>query len=68
MNVVRVDNEDNACTSFNIFFDLHKNYRPTLETEVQPLLDFVRQLYASFKRTVANGFPCTKSPLTVYST
>jgi phosphatidylinositol kinase/protein kinase (PI-3 family) len=57
MNVVRADNEDNACTALRIIFDLHKNYRPTLETEVQPFLDFVRQLYASFKQTVAKAFP-----------
>jgi hypothetical protein len=57
MTVVRADNEDNACTALHIIFDLHKSYRPTLETVVQPFLDFVRQLYASFKQTVANAFP-----------
>jgi mannitol-specific phosphotransferase system IIBC component len=57
MTVLRADNEDNACTAIHNIFDLHKNYRPTLETEVQPLLDFVFQPYAGFKQTVSNAFP-----------
>ena len=35
------DNEDNALVALRILFDLHKNYRPKLEAEVQPFLDFV---------------------------
>jgi transformation/transcription domain-associated protein len=57
INVVRADNKYNACSALHILFDLDKNYRPTLEKEVQPFLDFVRQLYARFKQTVANAFP-----------
>jgi hypothetical protein len=37
--------------------DLHKTFRSTLEPGVQPFLDFVRQLYASFGDIVARAFP-----------
>jgi phosphatidylinositol kinase/protein kinase (PI-3 family) len=57
MQVLREDNEENAVTAIHIIFDLHKTFRPTLEPAVQPFLDFVRQLYASFGDTVARAFP-----------
>jgi hypothetical protein len=37
--------------------DLHKTFRSTLEPGVQPFLDSVRQLYASFGDIVARAFP-----------
>jgi transformation/transcription domain-associated protein len=45
MVVLDQDNEDNAIICIRIIFDLHKNYRPALENEVQPFLDFVRGMY-----------------------
>jgi hypothetical protein len=41
MHVAATDNEENALIALRIIFDLHKNYRPNLEDEVQPFLDFV---------------------------
>lgn len=52
MNVLRRDNEENAATAIHVIFDLHKNFRSHLSDQVQPFLDFVRQLYESFGKTV----------------
>lgn len=38
MNVVDVDNEDNAIQGLRVVFDLQKNYRPQLESEVPRFL------------------------------
>lgn len=48
MNVLQNDSEDNAVTAIHIIFDLHKSFRPHLESQVQPFLDFVRTLYSNF--------------------
>ena len=44
MKLLETDNEENAVICLRIIFDLHKNYRPSLEAEVQPFLDLVRRL------------------------
>lgn len=38
MNVVDTDNEDNAIQGLRVVFDLQKNYRPQLESEVPRFL------------------------------
>lgn len=38
MNVVDVDNEENAIQGLRVIFDLQKNYRPQLEAEVPRFL------------------------------
>jgi transformation/transcription domain-associated protein len=61
LKVFADDNEDNALTSLRIIFDLHKSFRPSLETHVQvalysyllfafahlwqPFLDLVQRLF-----------------------
>lgn len=52
MDVLQTDNEENALVALRIIFDLHKNFRPGLEREVQPFLDFVRSIYKSLPGTV----------------
>ena len=52
MTVLRTDNEENALVALRIIFDLHKNFRPDLEKEVQPFLDFVKSIYQSLPATV----------------
>lgn len=44
LQVLGSDNEDNAIIALRIIFDLHKNFRPHLEQQVQPFLDFVRKV------------------------
>ena len=55
-HVLSVDNEENALIALRIIFDLHKNYRPLLDSKVQPFLDLVRTLYASVPKTVERVF------------
>lgn len=56
MQVLTTDNEENGLISIRIIFDLLRNFRPTLETEVQPFLDFVCKIYQNFKLTVSHFF------------
>lgn len=52
MKILKVDVEDNALICLRIIFDLHKNYRPSLEKEVQPFLDQVQVFYKALEHTV----------------
>ena len=51
MKLLETDNEENAVICLRIIFDLHKNFRPTLEREVQPFLDFVQRIYQGRRTT-----------------
>ena len=44
-DVLRRDNEENACVCLKIFIDLHKAYKAHIETFVQPFLEIVLQIY-----------------------
>lgn len=59
--VLSCDNEENALTSLRIIFDLHKNYRPALESEVQPFLDLVQRVYKRLPESVFVAFPSRSS-------
>ncbi|XP_074572437.1 uncharacterized protein LOC141828947 isoform X1 [Curcuma longa] len=54
--VLTNDNEDNGFIAVRIIFDLLRNFRPTVEAEVQPFLDFVCSIYHNFPATVAHIF------------
>ena len=56
MHVLNNDNEENSLICLRIIFDLHKNYRPTLDAFAQPFLSFVRKLYHNFKDMVQANF------------
>lgn len=56
MQVLTTDNEENGLICIRIIFDLLRNFRPTLENEVQPFLDFVCKIYQNFKLTVSHFF------------
>lgn len=56
MQVLTTDNEENGLICIRIIFDLLRNFRPTLETEVQPFLDFVCKIYQNFRSTVSYFF------------
>ncbi|KAA8493601.1 Transcription-associated protein 1 [Porphyridium purpureum] len=56
MTALKSENEDNAIICLKIIFDLHKSYRGTLEEHVQPILDFVKEVYSNFPRTVQTLF------------
>ena len=56
LQVLTQDNEDNAIVAIRIIFDLLRNFRPTIETDVQPFLDFVGGIYTNFPSTVSFFF------------
>ncbi|TYI41023.1 hypothetical protein ES332_A02G205400v1 [Gossypium tomentosum] len=56
MQVLTNDNEENGLICIRIIFDLLRNFRPTLENEVQPFLDFVCKIYQNFRLTVSHFF------------
>ncbi|XP_068646622.1 uncharacterized protein [Aristolochia californica] len=56
MQVLTLDNEENGLICIRIIFDLLRNFRPSLENEVQPFLDFVCKIYRNFRATVAYFF------------
>lgn len=56
LRVLTQDNEDNALLAIRIVFDLLRNFRPTVEAEVQPFIDFVIVIYRNFPDTVTYFF------------
>lgn len=56
MQVLEQDNEENGLICIRIIFDLLRNFRPTLENEVQPFLGFVCKIYQNFRLTVSHFF------------
>ncbi|XP_077231461.1 uncharacterized protein LOC143864410 isoform X2 [Tasmannia lanceolata] len=56
MQVLTLDNEENGLICIRIIFDLLRNFRPSLENEVQPFLDFVCTIYQNFRSTVSYFF------------
>ncbi|KAL8160447.1 hypothetical protein V2J09_001984 [Rumex salicifolius] len=56
LQVLTTDNEENGLICIRIIFDLLRNFRPTLENEVQPFLDFVGKIYQNFNLTVSHFF------------
>lgn len=60
-SVLSCDNEENALTCLRIIFDLHKNYRPVLEGEVQAFLDLVQRIYRRLPDSVCIAFSCGES-------
>eukprot|EP00501_MAST-03F_sp_TOSAG23-6_P001203 GSMAST32.ASY1.ANO1.1247.1 assembled CDS len=62
LRVLEADNEKNALIALHIIFDLHKKFRPTLGSEVQPFLDFVQHMYNSLGTSVAKVFYKQNAP------
>lgn len=56
MDVLHRDNEENALIALKTLFDLHRNYRPGLRSEVQPFLDLVQQMYKNIQNTMKKQF------------
>ena len=53
---LRAENEENALVCLRVIFDLHRNFRPSLEFEVEPFLEFVRGVYENVEETVKQTF------------
>lgn len=56
MHVLSTDYEECALITLRIIFDLHKNYRPGLEEEVQPFLNFVVTVYKNLGQSIKDCF------------
>ncbi|GAV88596.1 PI3_PI4_kinase domain-containing protein/FAT domain-containing protein [Cephalotus follicularis] len=65
MQILTTDNEENGLICIRIIFDLLRNFRPTLETEVQPFLDFVCKIYQNFRLTVSHFFENIAAPVSL---
>eukprot|EP01133_Synstelium_polycarpum_P011916 gene11916-13884_t len=62
MYLLEVDNEDNATICLRIIMELHKNYRPNLESEVQSFLNIVLKMYEELPATVDKAFKSPPQP------
>jgi transformation/transcription domain-associated protein len=56
MNILRVENEDNAVVCVKIIIDLHRSFRQVLEDQVQPFLDIVQEIFQNMEQTVKDAF------------
>ena len=56
MDALKAENEENALICLRIIFDLHRNFRPNLESEVAPFLEFVCDVYKNIGDTVEEVF------------
>ena len=56
MDALKAENEENALICLRIIFDLHRNFRPNLESEVAPFLEFVCDVYKNIGDTVKEVF------------
>eukprot|EP00029_Vermamoeba_vermiformis_P012962 TRINITY_DN7900_c0_g1_i1.p1 TRINITY_DN7900_c0_g1~~TRINITY_DN7900_c0_g1_i1.p1 ORF type:complete len:1064 (-),score=245.62 TRINITY_DN7900_c0_g1_i1:111-3281(-) len=63
MYLLSSENEENALICLRIIIDLHKNYRPTLEQDVQPFFDIVIKIYEQLPSTVNKIFSETPAKI-----
>ncbi|CAO3698502.1 unnamed protein product [Rhizopus microsporus] len=63
MNLIRVENEDNAVVCAKIIIDLHRAFRNVLEDQVQPFLDIVLDIFKNMEQTVKDLFDAPSTPL-----
>jgi transformation/transcription domain-associated protein len=62
MHILTIDNEENAVICLRIIFDLHKNFSPTLESEVQSFIHFFTKMYKNLHVTVKTAFGNAQPP------
>jgi transformation/transcription domain-associated protein len=56
MDILRLDNEENAAVALKVIVDLHKNFKSLVEEFVQPFFDFVKEAYKNMERAVDEAF------------
>jgi transformation/transcription domain-associated protein len=56
MFLLEVENEENAIICVRIIIELHKNFRPHLDGEVQAFLEIVQKFYSELPKTVKTIF------------
>ncbi|KAG0235555.1 hypothetical protein B0O80DRAFT_498171 [Mortierella sp. GBAus27b] len=63
MHLLRVENEDNAVICLKTIIDLHRSYKQILESQVQPFIDIVQEMYRNMEQTVKDNFDNPGTPL-----
>ena len=63
VDVLIKDYEDNALLASRLTLDLHKNYRPMPQDQLQPYFDFVQGAYRSLPTSVHRNFLFSIAPL-----
>ncbi|KAK6523766.1 hypothetical protein TWF281_001738 [Arthrobotrys megalospora] len=56
MNLVRVENEENAVLCMKIIMDFQRNYQKTLADQVQPYLDLIQEMFGKMPQAVKDTF------------
>jgi transformation/transcription domain-associated protein len=64
MDLLKIENEDNAVICLKIIIELYKSYKLLLEDQVQPFLDIVREMYLNMEQTVKDAFDSPGSSAT----
>lgn len=68
MQLLRIENEDNAVVCLKIIIDLHRSYKHILEEQVQPFLDIVQDIYKNMEQTVKDTFDTPGTPAAITAT
>ncbi|KAF9581361.1 hypothetical protein BGW38_001654, partial [Lunasporangiospora selenospora] len=63
MHLLQVENEDNAVTCLKTIIDLHRSYKQILESQVQPFMDIVKEMYGNMEQTVKDHFDNPGTPV-----
>lgn len=56
LKLLQVDNEENVLVCLRIIIELHKQYRPAFNPEIQQFLTFVRQIYSDLPKHLPKIF------------
>ena len=56
MDLVRVENEENAVLCMKIIMDFQRNYQKTLFDQVQPYLDLIQEMFGKMPQAVKDTF------------
>lgn len=56
MNLVRIENEENAVLCMKIIMDFHRNYQKTLAEQVQPFLNLIQEMFSKMPQAVKDTF------------
>lgn len=62
LQLMRVENEDNAVVCVKIIIDLHRAFKHVLEDQVQSFLDVVQEIYQNMDQAVKDTFDNPGTP------
>jgi len=56
MNLVRVENEENAVLCMKTIMDFQRSYKKTLADQVQPFLNLIQEMFGKMPQAVKDTF------------